>query len=87
MSEGKAGEQDKDTNRRHAEGTESDLTGETRFASASEPIESLNTIEPVDTAASSNTENGDSPTLVSVQHGGGRSIGSLEKVGQLSKGR
>lgn len=87
MSEGEAREGDKDINTHNTEGTESDLTGETRFASPAESLESLNTIGPVDTVASSNTENGDSPTLVSVQHERGRSIGAVENVGELSKDR
>lgn len=87
MSEGEAREGDKDINTHNTEGTESDLTGETRFASPAEALESLNTIGPVDTVASSNTENGDSPTLVSVQHERGRSIGAVENVGELSKDR
>ena len=49
MSEGEAREGDKDINTHNTEGTESDLTGETRFASPAEALESLNTIGPVDT--------------------------------------
>ena len=81
MSEGKAGHEERDIGTRQTEGTELDLTAETRFASDSEPVESLSTI------ASSNTENTDPQTLVSIQHGGSLSVGSMEKIGQLSEGR
>ena len=81
MSEGKAGHEERDIGTRQTEGTELDLTAETRFASDSEPVESLSTI------ASSNTENTDPQTLVSIQHGGSLSVGFMEKIGQLSEGR
>ncbi|MGB1817857.1 MAG: hypothetical protein ACPHJ3_20990, partial [Rubripirellula sp.] len=86
-SEGEAREEDKDIKTHNTEGTESDLTGETRFASPAEALESLNTDGPVDTVASSSTENGDFPTLVRVQHERGRAMGKWESVAELSKDR
>ncbi|OUW77306.1 MAG: hypothetical protein CBD74_12400 [Saprospirales bacterium TMED214] len=87
MSESKAGGEEKKNDTRMAESTESGLTAETRYVSAPEPFESLQTIEANNTLASSETERGVSKTQVSVQPANGAPRSPVENVTQFSKQR